>query len=235
MKVSGKNFLNIQGWMRTELNLKGNELLVYAIIYGFTQDGESFFTGSAQYIADWLGATKKTARTILNALAERGLLEKKDVMENSVKFCHYRVKNFPGVGKNLPHGGEKISPGGGEKISPYNKYINNKEENNNKKRVSVTKNRASNVMNDNVEKERESASRFARPSLEEVKAYCEERGNSIDPEHFIDYYEANGWKVGKNSMKDWKAAVRNWEKRDGGFSPKKPKEEPEDNAWWADL
>jgi len=200
MKVGEKNFLNIQGFMRTELNLKGNELLVYAIIFGFTQDGESFFTGSAQYIADWIGSTKKTARTILNSLADKGLLEKKEVIENSVKFCHYRVKIFPRVGKNLPQGGEKISLGGGEKSSPYIYNKENKENTNNKKR--------------------EGASRFARPSLEEVRAYCEERKNKIDPEHFIDYYEANGWKVGKSSMKDWKAAVRNWERKSGQYPEK---------------
>lgn len=53
--------------------------------------------------------------------------------------------------------------------------------------------------------------RFVKPTLDEVKAYCTERKNSIDPNRFIDYYEANGWKVGKNPMKDWKAAVRSWE------------------------
>ena len=52
------------------------------------------------------------------------------------------------------------------------------------------------------------------PTLEEVKAYCSERGNKVDPERFIDYYTANGWKVGKNPMKDWKAAVRTWERQD---------------------
>lgn len=52
------------------------------------------------------------------------------------------------------------------------------------------------------------------PTLEEVKAYCIERGNSVDPEAFIAFYESNGWKVGKNPMKDWKAAVRTWEKRE---------------------
>lgn len=56
--------------------------------------------------------------------------------------------------------------------------------------------------------------RFVKPSLDEVKAYCQERGNSIDAERFIDYYESTGWKVGgKAAMKDWKAAVRNWERR----------------------
>ena len=54
---------------------------------------------------------------------------------------------------------------------------------------------------------------FKSPTVEEVKAYCVERGNSVDPQRFIDYYEANGWRVGKNPMKDWRAAVRTWESR----------------------
>lgn len=54
--------------------------------------------------------------------------------------------------------------------------------------------------------------RFVKPSLEEVTAYVNEHGYKVDPERFMDYYEANGWKVGKNAMKDWKATVRNWNK-----------------------
>ena len=54
--------------------------------------------------------------------------------------------------------------------------------------------------------------RFEKPTLSEIKAYCIERGNKVDAQHFYDYYESNGWKVGKNSMKNWEAAVRTWEK-----------------------
>ena len=54
--------------------------------------------------------------------------------------------------------------------------------------------------------------RFEKPTLSEVKQYCIERGNKVDAQHFYDYYESNGWKVGKNSMKNWQAAVRTWEK-----------------------
>ena len=54
--------------------------------------------------------------------------------------------------------------------------------------------------------------RFVKPTLEEVKAYCRERMNMVDAEKFMNYYESNGWKVGKNPMKDWKATVRTWEK-----------------------
>ena len=70
--------------------------------------------------------------------------------------------------------------------------------------------------------------RFKPPTVEEVREYCRERNNNIDAERFIDYYSSNGWKVGRNSMKDWKATIRIWEKRENGSSEqgqtKKPKE-----------
>ena len=54
--------------------------------------------------------------------------------------------------------------------------------------------------------------RFEKPSISDIKQYCMERNNNIDANQFYDYYESNGWKVGKNSMKNWQAAVRTWEK-----------------------
>ena len=67
-----------------------------------------------------------------------------------------------------------------------------------------------------VSKDIEPPKRFTAPSFEDVKAYCAERKNNVDAERFINYYTANGWKVGKNPMKDWKAAVRSWERNDFG-------------------
>ena len=61
---------------------------------------------------------------------------------------------------------------------------------------------------------------FAPPSVEEVRAYCLERGNNIDPQYFVDYYEARGWMIGKNKMKDWRAAMRTWEQRNSGSQQK---------------
>ncbi len=60
------------------------------------------------------------------------------------------------------------------------------------------------------------AARFTPPTIEEVQLYCAERQNNIDAQRFVDFYLAKGWKVGKNLMKDWKAAVRTWENRDKG-------------------
>lgn len=62
--------------------------------------------------------------------------------------------------------------------------------------------------------------KFVPPKLEEVEDYCRERGNAVDASRFMDYYESVGWKVGKQSMKDWKAAVRTWERRDGANLPR---------------
>ncbi len=54
--------------------------------------------------------------------------------------------------------------------------------------------------------------KFVKPSLEEVKLYCKQRANEVDADKWFNYYEANGWKVGKNPMKDWRACVRTWER-----------------------
>lgn len=60
--------------------------------------------------------------------------------------------------------------------------------------------------------------KFVKPSLDEVKSYCAERNNGIDPEQWYDHYQSNGWMVGKTHMKDWKAAIRTWERRNKNSS-----------------
>lgn len=74
--VKDNNFIAIQGWMRTRLNLKGNELLIYALIYGFSQDGESRFRGGRKYIADWCGCSLDTVDRALGSLVNKGFLAK---------------------------------------------------------------------------------------------------------------------------------------------------------------
>lgn len=64
--------------------------------------------------------------------------------------------------------------------------------------------------------------KFVKPTLEEVEAYCNERGNNVDPQRFIAHYESNGWKVGKNAMKNWKAAVISWERNEYANNAEKP-------------
>ena len=69
--------------------------------------------------------------------------------------------------------------------------------------------------------------RFEKPTLSQITQYCLERNNNVNAEQFYDYYESNGWKVGKNSMKDWKACVRTWE-RNGYDRPIKKKNNKQD-------
>lgn len=69
------------------------------------------------------------------------------------------------------------------------------------------------------------ALRFVPPTVEQVRAYCEERGNRVDPERFVDHYVASGWKRNRGvPLIDWKAAVRNWEKNDFAGDCKKEKQ-----------
>ena len=64
-------------------------------------------------------------------------------------------------------------------------------------------------------KEKAKRAKFTPPSIDEIKQYCSDRNNSINAEQFHNFYSAKGWMVGKNKMKDWRAAVRTWEQRDG--------------------
>ena len=85
-----------------------------------------------------------------------------------------------------------------------------------------------------IEKEKNSSAstttkrkRFEKPTLSQITQYCLERNNNVNAEQFYDYYESNGWKVGKNAMKDWKACVRTWE-RNGYDKPIKKKNNKQD-------
>lgn len=101
----------------------------------------------------------------------------------------------------------------------------NQTETKNKPNENQTKTKHEANVNDNVnvnvikEKNITKKEKFLKPTFDEVEAYCQERNNSVDPERFISYYEANGWKVGKNPMKDWRAAVRTWERGTDNVRP----------------
>jgi hypothetical protein len=195
-KVNDKNYIVIQGWMLTDLHLKGNELVIYACIYGFSQLEGQVFSGSLQYLADWTNSTRQGVVKCLKSLIEKGYLEKADKVVNGVKFCEYRATKFNGVCNKVVQGMQQSCTGGVQQSSPNNLDIDNLED----KKIYT---------------------RFVKPTLEEVTAYCLERGKGVDPQKWYDYYSANGWKVGKNPMRDWKAAVRTWE-RSGDNARHKP-------------
>ena len=186
-KVNDKNYIVIQGWMLTALHLKGNELLIYACIYGFSQLEGQVFSGSLQYLADWTNSTRQGVVKCLKSLIEKGYIAKADKIVNGVKFCEYRATKFNGVCNIVVQGMQQSCTEGVQQSLPNNLDIDNLEN-------------------------KQVYTRFVKPTLEEVKAYCLERGKGVDAQKWFDYYSANGWKVGKNPMKDWKAAVRTWER-----------------------
>jgi predicted transcriptional regulator len=135
------NYIVILDWMVSELGLRGNELLVYALIYGFSQDGESEFTGSMQYVAERVGITRMAVSTIYKKLLSRELIVKREQYIQGVKYCTYRTnfetlsKTLQGV-KNLYRGSTETIQGGGIETLHNNKDIENKDNNKDKKNIS---------------------------------------------------------------------------------------------------
>lgn len=137
--ISDGNYITIQGWMRTDLKLSGNELIVYAVIYGFSQNKQGEFTGSAQYLADWTGCSRRHIMRILSKLVEEKFVTKTEtVLNNNEKRVSYQaergcVKLSQGVSNchrgydKMSHGGVTKCPRGCDKMS-HN--INNNTNNN---------------------------------------------------------------------------------------------------------
>lgn len=111
------NYLTIQGWMISSLELKGNALLAFALIYGFTQDGETEFRGSIGYMCSWMNCSRPTVSKALDDLIQKDLIIKRAETINGVTFNRYRV-NLQVV-KNL-YRGSKESLQGGSKETLHN-------------------------------------------------------------------------------------------------------------------
>lgn len=177
-------YITILQEMREQLGLKGNELIVFAFINGYSQGGHGCYHGSLATLQGICGiASRQTATDVLKSLVEKGYIIKSETMQNGVKYVSYSA--CPIIGQGV----QKMDKG-----CPKNGH-NNKED--------IFINTLSN----------KGRTKFQKPSLEEIRSYCQERRNQVDPERFFNFYESKGWVVGKSPMKDWKAAVRTWEQR----------------------
>lgn len=167
-------------------SFEGKEADVFAVINGFSQEGQGCFYGSLSLLSQFCGIkSKTTTQRILKSLVAKGAIVKTDELHNGVKFCTYKVnKNWYGI--------SKIDMGGVSEID-----TNKKED--------------ENINIDSLYKK--GSSHFQKPSLDDIRAYCISRGNNVDPEQFLNFYESKGWMVGKTPMRDWRAAIRTWEKR----------------------
>lgn len=203
-KIKDTAYFVVHGWMLNQLNLKGTTLQVFAIIHGFSHSEENEFKGSLQYLCEFTGSSRSTVIRSLLELEEKGIIVKREVYENGVKFNRY--KSSVDMVAYFDMGGVKMTPPPcqndttpGVKMTPHNIVEDN--------------------IKDNIEVGKRK--RFTPPTVEEVAAYCRERNNRIDSQTFVDFYSSKGWVVGKSKMKDWKAAVRTWEKRDGNSQPER--------------
>ena len=119
--MKNKNYITILGWMVNELSLSGNDLICYAVIYGFSQD-DNFWEGSQSYLSDWLGVSRRTVVDILKRLISNGLIAKQEYEVNKVKFCKYKA-----IVPNTIRC-EDSAQGGSEDSAHGNNNNNNKEE-----------------------------------------------------------------------------------------------------------
>lgn len=196
------DFILVRRFMSTELGIQSkNEMLLYALIYSYS-DGGSAFYGSTEYLAKRLGSSKSRIIKVLNEMVSKGLIIKK----TSGKFNFY-VTNYNYVCNTDE---QKVSVQNTERC-----HIDTETD------VRPTPNNINNNIKNNI-----SVTRFVKPNVEEIESYCKERNNSVDAQQFFDYYESKGWKVGKAPMKDWKSAVRTWERNDFNFHNKVVQEEP---------
>ena len=202
-KVKDTSYFVVHGWMLNQLNLKGNQLQIFAIINGFSHSEENEFKGSLQYLCEFTGASRSTVIRSLSELQEQGFIEKREVYENGVKFNRYKSVVEMCVLFDTP--GAKMTP------PPC--------QNDTTPRVKMTPHNIDKDIIENKEKRK----RFTPPTVDEVREYCLERNNGIDPEAFTAFYASKGWKVGNSQMKDWKQAIITWEKREQREHPQQQK------------
>lgn len=209
--IKRDNFVNIMGWMVTDLGLSGASLIIYAVIYGFTQDGETSFQGSRQYLADWCGCSISGVKKCLKQLQEVGLIEQVYHSKDNLQV-YYKANTEP---RTLDDLGHKVTKARAQSDQGIDTKVTKARAQSNQayKEDNIEDKLNDNIADSIVVCDTPAPARFQKPTIEEVKAYAERNGKALaDPERFYDFYEANGWKVGKNKMKDWRAAFRNWER-----------------------
>lgn len=117
-KVLRENYITIQGFMITDLKLKGNELLIYAIIYGFSQAENQVFSGSLQYLMEWTNSTKQSVIKCLKSLVEKGYIARNEKIINNVKFCEYSaIRLIDGVVNKVYYPSTKFNEGGKQSLT----------------------------------------------------------------------------------------------------------------------
>lgn len=197
--IKDKHQYHVCGWMINQLHLEGKELQCYAIIYSLSQLGEGRYIAGLSFLAEFMQCSQPTASAAIKSLYEKELIKKDEIVTEYGRRVFYYCTDEGGEKENDEGVHKKFMDGVNKNFMP--KY--NNEEYNNKK--------GDNNKSLSHKKGEEKPYRFVKPTIEQVAAYIQEKGLHFDAEHFFDYYESKGWMIGKNHMKDWKAACRTWE------------------------
>lgn len=205
-KIQDANFYVTHGWMITKLKLSGRALQVYAIIYGFTQDQETEFNGSLNYIAGWLGTSNRhTVLRAIDNLIEKGLIEKRQAVFNGVTINKYVaiVPDFNGVCRNGT-GCAETAQGlcrngtGGCAETAHNIYINK----------NIDKNMGKDIDKNSTPAREKASATFKAPTVDDAIAYFIANGYTEDSaRRFFSYYDCAGWKDSNGK------SVRNWKQK----------------------
>ena len=168
--------------------------------------GQTIITVSG--LANELGVSTRQVRTAIEKLESTGEITRK----TTNRFTVVTVENWSFYQADYDDGDKQMA----NKSQTDDKQMTNGWQTDDKRTLYKEYKKTRIQENNNSARTRVShgdgVSKFVKPTLQEVKAYCIERGNDVDPERFINHYESNGWMVGRNKMKDWRAAVRNWER-----------------------
>lgn len=136
-KIKDGNYIVIQAFMVKDMKLKGNELLIYAAIYGFSQTENQAFTGSLQYLAEWTNSTKQGVIKNLKSLVDKGYITKNEQYLNGVKFCEYRLTEFNTLLNKVEYPIKQSLTVGGKQSLPNNIVTDKKDNNKEYKTLTV--------------------------------------------------------------------------------------------------
>lgn len=159
-------------------------------------------------LAEELGLSVQQIRTALNLLKKLEIV----TIKSTNKYSVISLVNWDRYQQHEP-AGQPASPPAGQPAP--NQHLTTEQEVKNINTPSLSSLRSERDSPKGGDAHRGEAARFYPPTVGEVQAYCESRGNRIDAQAFVDFYTSKGWKVGKNPMKDWRAAVRTWERKQG--------------------
>ena len=121
--IKDENYYTVQGWMRNRLHLKGNDLHVYAMLYSFSQDGQSEFRGSLDYMSEFTGGSERNVRRSLNRLEQSGFIEKVVYNEQTGKTNGFKCVPVDDLKERVNRGGQNVHPPSDELSTPVGQNV----------------------------------------------------------------------------------------------------------------